>query len=189
MKKAFNLLIIAVFAISCTKSGNPVTPSTPNQPPTPQNPNPNPNNTTPRFIPNWKRDTLHAALVDANGNFIIDSNTLEQLYDTVLTYSINDTSFVEYNGIRYYLWWEAIVSTDTFVNNSDSYGNCMLSLSTAPNSEINQFQLGALPYRHWNNNLNTWSYQRQVILGFDFYVYHKSNPKYEAYSAYYQSIN
>lgn len=189
MKRILSVLIIILLVASCTKSGTPVTPSTPSQTPTPQNPNPNPSNTTARFIPNWNRDTLHAALVDANGNFVLDTATLEQLYDTIITYSINDTSFVEYSGIRYYLWWEAIAFTDTFVNNSNSYGNCMLSLSTAPKSEINQFQLGAAPYRYWNTNLNTWSYQRQLLMGFDFYVYHKTNPKYEAYLGYYQSIN
>jgi|GEM_PF-6513565 len=181
-------LLLTLIIVSCSKKGDPVTPNTPSQPSTPQNPNPTPTNTTARFIPNWQRDTLHVPLADVNGDFVYDSTSWKMLHDTIITYSINDTSFVEHNGIRYYLWWESILNTDTFVNNDFVYVNCMVSLSTTPNSEINEYLMSAYPYKYYDEDLKAWGQQSQRLFGFDFYVYHTTNPKYKTYTNLYTSI-
>lgn len=184
MRSLITIALLAIIAASCAKKTNPVTPSTPN---TPNNPN-NPNNPKPvmptnsRFIPNWQRDTLYGLCIDVNGDFIIDPVSGDYLKDSVITYSINDTSFVEYEGKRYYLWWNPLISTDTFINNDNSYGNCSISTTKDTTGVVNKYQVIAVPGKYWDDFYNTLAKQQQAIMG------HNFSTKYKVFNSYYQHM-
>jgi hypothetical protein len=77
------------------------------------------------FIPNWhSNDTLIGMIVDSSSSFVG--------YDTIYTNNINDTSFVIYKGIQYYIW--TIGLTDIhgdvipFQNDTKTYANCCINI-------------------------------------------------------------
>lgn len=169
------ILIILVVIVSCKKKTNPVTPGNPTNTPTSVTP------TTARFIPNWRTDTLVAYFVDIQGNVIYDTATSEPVYDTLLTYTVNDTSFIEHSKIRYYLWWEPYSGLDSFENNAQSYYSCVISTARDTTGVIAS-GVGVRPYRNWDNFYNDWKYTRQDLWGYNF------NKKYKISPLEYQSI-
>lgn len=172
MKRILPFIVFSL-SLSCAKKTNPVPPSTPNA--TPVTP------ITSRFIPNWQRDTLIAGCVDIQGNIIHDTNTGDAVIDTLITYSINDTSFIQHGNQRYYLWWSPITSLDSFKNNESIYVNCQVSTTKDTTGLINA-SLSVRPYRYWDVFYNNWATQKQNVNGYGF---HK---KYKVQFNFYQSI-
>lgn len=119
--------------------------------------------------------------MDVNGHNIIDSNGL-WVIDTIITYTVNDTSFIEHQGVRYYLWWNPAFNTDTFVNNEKTYGNCAVSTTKDTSGIVNQYNVGAFPHRYWDKFYNDWGHQKQTLLG------HSFHPTYKVWNSYYVSI-
>lgn len=175
--KHITLILLTICLVGCVKKTNPVPPTVtpPAQPPT-----------TPvviysRFIPNWQRDTLHGQCVDINNDWIYDSNG-NQVYDTIVTYSVNDTSFIEHDNTVYYLWWKPAFATDTFENNQQTYVNCQIGTSPDTSASINKYNVGASPYRYWNDTYNGWSPQKQSLSG------HNFSKKHDVWGSAYTSI-
>lgn len=146
------LLIACLLVASCSKK-----PTTTPSPTTPSNPS-NPPAATRSYIPNWKGgDTLLGAITDNSGNFTGQ-------YDTVYTDVVNDTSFVIYQGVRYYVWWEGLNANDTFKADRLQYSNVVFSPTTNKSAAVS-FNAGnsAVPhmYRDQQGNVN---HQKQSVM-------------------------
>lgn len=178
MKKIIALALCSIVVYGCAKKTNPV------PTPSPSNPTgqPVPNPTNARFIPNWQRDTLVGQCVDINGQWVTDPVNGSFIKDTLVTYSVNDTSFIVHDGVRYYLWWKPMLNVDTFVNNSDFYANCAISKTPDTTGIVNKYNIGVSPGRYWDEFYNNWATQPQILMG------HNFSTKYKIFNSYYQSI-
>lgn len=147
MKKLFPLLLLLA---ACSKNNNP--------PATPNTPNPiNPNGAIAKFIPNWyNNDTLIA--------IVLDSLNHAKGYDTIITKTANDTSYIIYKNKQYYIWREPFVSTDTMLPNQKQYSNIYISPTTNKAQAISKSGLNtAVPYKYKDQQGN-WSYQAQGMM-------------------------
>lgn len=131
--KNYLLLSLCIIAFSCKKSNN-------NPPATPTNPT---TNIWKHFVPNWRYDTIVS----------YDNNLPPKHSDTLITNSVNDTSYVIYKGKQYYIWTEAISQYDTFKTDLQVYANCIISptLKTSDNIAPN-LQVIAQPYKYKSYN-------------------------------------
>lgn len=146
------LLIACLLVASCSK-----TPTTTPTPTTPSNPS-TPGGANTRFIPNWKGgDTLLGAITDNSGNFTGD-------YDTVYTEAVNDTSFVIYQGVRYYVWWEGLNPNDTFKSDKLQYSNVVFSTTTQKSGAIS-FNAGNSASPHmYKDQQGVVKHQKQSVM-------------------------
>lgn len=111
-----------------------------------------------RFIDNWhKGDTLYTSYPTQAG--IIE--------DTMFTDNVNDTSFIIYKGVRYYIWAIPKYSTDTLLANDQVFSNVAVSRTYNVKDAISyERRNNALPYKYVDKNGKV-GYQKQWFILYD----------------------
>jgi hypothetical protein len=148
------LLASLILLIACGKKSNPTTPSAPSTttPPT----------TTPkldaRFVPDWySNDTLYGLLYDTMGHWT-------GKYDTIITLTVNDTSMIKYKGVRYYIWWNAMDSLDTFKRYESQYSNLSISTTKDTTGVISQSYLNISRSHIYKDAFGVTNHQQQSLM-------------------------
>lgn len=153
-----NLIIILIVFAACKKPSTPVTPATPT-----------PSGAVAKFMPNWwNNDTLYGTELDAN-------NTPTGKYDTIITKTVNDTSFIVYRGKQYYIWVEPATATDTFKTDKQQYVNIVISPDKNINNAISKSLLNSASGHKYKDQQGNWSYQSQAIMLNDWKNFKKVN--------------
>lgn len=166
MKKLLLAAIALVFIVSCQKTnnnGSGTGGNNNNGGGNNGNGNGNPTPTTTQFkgefIPNWQSDTLRGDVLDSNNQYTGE-------IDSIITFSIKDTSFIEYEGKRYYIWVEALFdwNVSPFVPNDCLYTNIAISPTLDLNDAVSYATFNsAQPYRCLDQQGN-WTYRSQQLL-------------------------
>lgn len=132
----------AIFAACTPNNNNPTPAQTSNPTPIPAS------NSGLYWIPNWQTDTLLGMLMPS------------QEWDTMYSYSRNDTSFVNYKGVEYYIWIDTKYTP--YKENNEAYPLCYVG-TTAMNNDNSLTSCSVIVGKWYNYNYNEWHTSRQSV--------------------------